>query len=147
LKRGLRRWKEEWRQLRLLLVRRRSGWRSGPWLKRETTSFRRRTSTEGAFSLLSPPLLVVLTLPYGFSSYNQIVHTLKRTGIEGRIVEGDDPAEFEKRIDGKTKAIYLESLGNPKGNIPDIRAFADLAHKHGIPLIVDKCVFSLFLRS
>lgn len=72
------------------------------------------------------------------SSYNQIVHSLKRVGIEGRIVEGDNPADFESKIDSKTKAIYLESIGNPRGNVPDIRAFADLAHKHGIPLVVDK---------
>ncbi|GAA6032710.1 hypothetical protein JCM8097_000753 [Rhodosporidiobolus ruineniae] len=73
---------------------------------------------------------------YG-GTYNQLKVLLKKFGIEARFVKGDSPAEFEKLIDDKTKAIYLESIGNPKYNIPDLRAFADLAHKHGLPLIVD----------
>jgi O-acetylhomoserine/O-acetylserine sulfhydrylase len=54
-----------------------------------------------------------------------------------KFVEGDDPKEFEKLIDPKTKAIYLETIGNPKFNIPDFEAFASIANKHQIPLIVD----------
>ncbi|GAA5980200.1 hypothetical protein JCM11641_005503 [Rhodosporidiobolus odoratus] len=70
-------------------------------------------------------------------TYNQFKVLLKKFGIEARIIEGDDPVEFAKRIDVKTKAIYLESIGNPRYNIPDLRAFADLADKHKIPLVVD----------
>ena len=73
---------------------------------------------------------------YG-GTYNQFKTTLPRLGIECRIVRNDDPMEFEKHIDGKTKAIYIESIGNPKYNVPDFESFADLAHKHGIPLVVD----------
>ncbi|ORY85287.1 O-acetylhomoserine ami [Leucosporidium creatinivorum] len=73
---------------------------------------------------------------YG-GSYNQFKVFFKKFGIEVRFVNGDDPAEFEKKIDDKTKAIYLESIGNPKYNIPDIPAFAAVANKHQIPLIVD----------
>ncbi|GAA5850117.1 hypothetical protein JCM8547_001018 [Rhodosporidiobolus lusitaniae] len=73
---------------------------------------------------------------YG-GTQNQFHHFLGKFGIEARIVKGDNPADFEKRIDEKTKAIYLETIGNPRYNVPDIRAFADLANKHKIPLIVD----------
>ncbi|GAA5887563.1 hypothetical protein JCM6882_001450 [Rhodosporidiobolus microsporus] len=73
---------------------------------------------------------------YG-GTYNQFKVFLKRFGIEARFSKGDDPAEFEKLIDDKTKAIYLESIGNPKYNIPDIEAFAALADKYKIPLVVD----------
>jgi O-acetylhomoserine/O-acetylserine sulfhydrylase len=51
-------------------------------------------------------------------------------------VKGDKPADFEPLIDDKTKAIYLESIGNPKYNIPDFEAIAAIAHKHGVPVIV-----------
>jgi O-acetylhomoserine (thiol)-lyase len=61
----------------------------------------------------------------------------KRLGIQVKFVDGDDPAAFEKLIDSKTKAIYLETIGNPRFNIPDFDAIAALAAKHGIPLIVD----------
>ncbi|AOA64449.1 Methionine and cysteine synthase [Komagataella phaffii CBS 7435] len=73
---------------------------------------------------------------YG-GTYNQFKVAFKRLGIESRFVHGDDPAEFERLIDDKTKAIYVESIGNPKYNIPDFEALAELAHKHGIPLVVD----------
>ncbi|BGP12752.1 hypothetical protein JCM10213v2_000669 [Rhodosporidiobolus nylandii] len=73
---------------------------------------------------------------YG-GTYNQLKVLLKKFGITTRFVKGDDPADFEKQIDENTKAIYLESIGNPRYNIPDLRAFADLANKHKIPLIVD----------
>ncbi|GAA5949111.1 hypothetical protein JCM21900_004863 [Sporobolomyces salmonicolor] len=80
----------------------------------------------------------VLTTSYLYGgSYNQFKVFFKRFGIDFRFVDGDSPADFEKLIDDKTKAIYLESIGNPKYNIPDIEAFAKLAHKHNIPLIVD----------
>lgn len=80
--------------------------------------------------------IVSTSLLYG-GTYNQFKVTLPRLGINVKFVEGDDPAEFEKLIDTKTKALYIESIGNPRLNVPDIKAIADTAHKHGIPLIVD----------
>lgn len=73
---------------------------------------------------------------YG-GTYNLFKVTLPRVGIKVKFVVGDDPSEFEKLIDEKTKAIYIESIGNPKLNIPDFEKIADVAHKNGIPLIVD----------
>jgi O-acetylhomoserine (thiol)-lyase len=73
---------------------------------------------------------------YG-GTYNQFKVSFKRLGIDARFAEGDKPEAFEKLIDSNTKAIYLESIGNPGFNIPDFEAIASLAKKHGIPLVVD----------
>ncbi len=73
---------------------------------------------------------------YG-GTYNQFKVSFKRLGIEARFADGDNAADFEPLIDGKTKAIYLETIGNPKLNIPDFEQFAALAKKHDLPLIVD----------
>lgn len=73
---------------------------------------------------------------YG-GTYNQFKVAFKRIGIEARFAKGDSPEAFEKLIDAKTKAIYLETIGNPEFNIPDFEAIAGLAKKHDIPLIVD----------
>ena len=73
---------------------------------------------------------------YG-GTYNQFKVAFKRLGIEARFAEGDDPLNFEKLIDDKTKAIYIETIGNPRLNIPDFKQFAALAQKHELPLIVD----------
>lgn len=73
---------------------------------------------------------------YG-GTYNQFKVAFKRLGIEVRFAEGDQPASFEKHIDARTKAIYLETIGNPGFNIPDFEAIAALARKHDVPLIVD----------
>lgn len=73
---------------------------------------------------------------YG-GTYNQFKVAFKRLGIDARFAEGDKPEAFEKLIDNKTKAIYLESIGNPGFNIPDFDAIAVLAKKHDLPLIVD----------
>ncbi|MBE0654907.1 MAG: O-acetylhomoserine aminocarboxypropyltransferase/cysteine synthase [Bacteroidales bacterium] len=73
---------------------------------------------------------------YG-GTYNQFKVQFKRLGIQARFAKGDEPAEYEKLIDAKTKAIYLETIGNPKFNIPDFEAIAAIAQKHDIPLIVD----------
>jgi len=81
---------------------------------------------------------------YG-GTYNLFAHTLPQFGIETRFADYRDPSSFEPLIDGKTKAIYVESLGNPQGNITDIAAMAAIAHKHGIPLIVDNTVPSPYL--
>jgi O-acetylhomoserine (thiol)-lyase len=70
-------------------------------------------------------------------TYNQFKVQFKRLGIQVKFVRGDKPAEFESAIDNKTKAIYLESIGNPEFNIPDFEAIAKIASSHQIPLIVD----------
>ncbi len=72
---------------------------------------------------------------YG-GSYNLFAHTLPRYGITAKFVE-PEPEEFEKAIDDKTKALYVETLGNPNSNVADIEKIAEIAHKHGIPLVVD----------
>ena len=73
---------------------------------------------------------------YG-GTYNQFKVSFKRLGIEARFVDGDKPEAFARLIDGKTKAIYLETIGNPEFNIPDFDAIAAIAKEHDIPLIVD----------
>ncbi|WPP52376.1 O-acetylhomoserine aminocarboxypropyltransferase/cysteine synthase family protein [Catalinimonas niigatensis] len=73
---------------------------------------------------------------YG-GTYNQFKIAFKRVGIQVRFVQGDSVADYEKQIDEKTKAIYLETIGNPEFNIPDFDAIAALAKKHDIPLVVD----------
>ena len=81
---------------------------------------------------------------YG-GTYNLLAHTLPQYGITGRFADYRNPASFEPLIDANTKAIYVESLGNPSGNITDIAAIAAIAHRHGIPLIVDNTVPSPYL--
>ncbi len=73
---------------------------------------------------------------YG-GTYNQFKVALPRLGIGVKFVDGDSAESFERAIDGKTKALYCESIGNPRFNVPDLKAIADVAHRHGIPLIVD----------
>ncbi len=73
---------------------------------------------------------------YG-GTYNLFKVTLPRLGINVKFVDGDSPEEFEKQIDEKTKAVYIESIGNPILNIPDFEKIADVAHRNGVPLIVD----------
>lgn len=73
---------------------------------------------------------------YG-GTYNQFKVAFKRLGVEARFADGDDPASFEKLIDDKTKAFYLESIGNPRGNVPDWEKFKALSDKYDIPIIVD----------
>ena len=80
--------------------------------------------------------LVSTSYLYG-GTYNQFKVQFKRLGINVKFVIGDEPEEFEKLIDEKTKAIYLETIGNPRFNIPDFEAIAAVAKKHDIPLIVD----------
>ena len=73
---------------------------------------------------------------YG-GTYNLFAYTLPKLGITTRFVDGSNPASFAPAIDARTKAVYLETIGNPRLDIHDIRAIADVAHAHGIPLIVD----------
>jgi O-acetylhomoserine/O-acetylserine sulfhydrylase len=79
---------------------------------------------------------VTTSFLYG-GTYNQFKVSFKRLGIDARFAEGDKPEAFEKLIDKNTKAIYLESIGNPGFNVPDFEAIAALAKKYDIPLIVD----------
>ena len=73
---------------------------------------------------------------YG-GSYNLLAHTLPQYGIETTFVDAHNLAEVEGAIKENTRAIYLETLGNPNSDIPDIDAIADIAHKHGLPLVID----------
>jgi O-acetylhomoserine/O-acetylserine sulfhydrylase len=76
------------------------------------------------------------TYLYG-GTYNQFKVTFKRLGIEARFADGDDVEKFVRLIDQNTKAIYLETIGNPRLNIPDFEKFASLAKEYDLPLIVD----------
>lgn len=80
--------------------------------------------------------IVSTSFLYG-GTYNQFKVQFPRIGIQVRFVQGDDPKGFEALIDGRTKALYVETIGNPELNIPDIEAIAAVAHRHGIPLVVD----------
>ncbi|MBR96864.1 MAG: O-acetylhomoserine aminocarboxypropyltransferase [Dehalococcoidia bacterium] len=73
---------------------------------------------------------------YG-GTYNQFKVQFPRLGINVKFAEGDDVESFEAQIDENTKALYIESMGNPRFNVPDFKGLADLAHSHNIPLIVD----------
>lgn len=73
---------------------------------------------------------------YG-GTYNYLAHTFPRHGVTTTFVDPDDPANFEAAIQDNTKAVFIETLGNPNSNIIDIQAVADIAHKHNIPLVVD----------
>ena len=73
---------------------------------------------------------------YG-GSFNLLSHTLPQYGIETTFVNAHDPAEVEGAIRENTRAIYLETLGNPNSDIPDIDAIAEIAHRHGLPLVID----------
>lgn len=76
---------------------------------------------------------------YG-ATYTLIAHILPKQGIEGRFAESDHADAVEKLIDENTRAVYCESVGNPAGNVADIEELAKVAHKHGVPLIVDNTV-------
>jgi O-acetylhomoserine (thiol)-lyase len=81
---------------------------------------------------------------YG-GTYNLFAHTLPQFGITTRFADPRDPASFEPLIDDRTKAIFAETVGNPLGNITDIEALAEIAHRHGIALIVDNTVPTPYL--
>jgi O-acetylhomoserine (thiol)-lyase len=73
---------------------------------------------------------------YG-GTYNQFKVTMPRLGLNVSFVDGDDPEMFEKAITERTKALYVETIGNPRYNVPDFEGLAEVAHRHGIPLVVD----------
>ncbi|GAG02198.1 unnamed protein product, partial [marine sediment metagenome] len=76
---------------------------------------------------------------YG-GTYNLFHYTLPKLGIEVRFVDSADPANFEAAIDDNTRLLYTESVGNPKNNVDDYPAIAEIAHKHGIPFVMDNTV-------
>ncbi|HEY6579369.1 MAG TPA: O-acetylhomoserine aminocarboxypropyltransferase/cysteine synthase family protein [Rhizomicrobium sp.] len=83
----------------------------------------------------------IVSLPqlYG-ATYTLFEHVLRRQGIDARFAASDDPSDVERLIDGNTKAVYCESIGNPAANVADIEALARVAHSRGVPLIVDNTI-------
>ncbi|MAP10427.1 MAG: O-acetylhomoserine aminocarboxypropyltransferase [Gammaproteobacteria bacterium] len=81
---------------------------------------------------------------YG-GTYNLFAHTMPQFGIETRFVGPNDVDAIASKIDSKTKAVFCESIGNPAGNVADLSAIADVAHAHGVPVIVDNTVPSPYL--
>lgn len=96
------------------------------------------TITEAGDNVVSASAL------YG-GTYNLFAHTLPQFGIQTRFADYRDPDAFDKLIDGKTKAVFVESIGNPLGNITDFEKIAAIAHRHGVPLIVDNTVPTPYL--
>ena len=88
--------------------------------------------------------IVSSTALYG-GTYNLFAHTLPQFGIQTRFADHRDPASFGRLIDERTKAVFVESIGNPAGNITDIASVAAIAHAAGVPLIVDNTVGTPFL--
>lgn len=80
--------------------------------------------------------IVSTTNLYG-GTYNQLKVTLPRLGIDTKFVNGDSAEDLAAAIDDKTKAVYVESIGNPRYNVPDLEKIAELAHAKGVPVIVD----------
>ena len=81
---------------------------------------------------------------YG-GTYNYLEHTFPQHGVTTTFVDPDDPQNFENAIQENTKAVFIETLGNPNSNIIDIQAVADIAHKHNIPLVVDDTFTTTYL--
>src|SRR5690625_197577 len=94
--------------------------------------------TRAGDNIISTPQL------YG-GTYNLFAHTFPNQGLEVRFGSVDDLAALEAQIDDKTRAIFCESIGNPAGNVVDIPALAEVAHRHGLPLIVDSTVSTPYL--
>lgn len=88
---------------------------------------------EAGNNIVSTPQL------YG-ATYTLLAHIFPKRGIEGRFAATDRPEDVEKKIDENTRAVYCESVGNPAGNVADVEGLARVAHKHGVPLVVDNTV-------
>lgn len=88
--------------------------------------------------------IVASSALYG-GTYNLFAHTLPLSGITTRFADYRDPEAFASLIDERTKAVFVESIGNPRGNITDVQRVADIAHAHGVPLIVDNTVATPYL--
>ena len=81
---------------------------------------------------------------YG-GTYNLFAHTLPTQGVDVRMASFDDFEALEKLIDDKTRAVFCESIGNPAGNVVDLQRLSEIAHRHGVPLIVDNTVATPYL--
>ncbi|UTO05176.1 aminotransferase class I/II-fold pyridoxal phosphate-dependent enzyme [Moraxella sp. FZLJ2107] len=92
-----------------------------------------QTITEAGDNIVSVSQL------YG-GTYNLFAHTLPKQGIEVRFFDGNQPEQIRDKIDDKTKLIFVESIGNPLGNIVDLTAISAIAHEYGVPVIVDNTV-------
>ena len=88
--------------------------------------------------------IVSISQLYG-GTYNLFMHTFPRQGIEVRMADQGDFDGIDRLIDENTKAVFCESIGNPAGNVIDIQRLAEIAHKHGVPLIVDNTVATPYL--
>jgi O-acetylhomoserine (thiol)-lyase len=88
---------------------------------------------EAGNNIVSTPQL------YG-ATYTLLEHIFPKRGVQGRFAASDRPEDIEKMIDDNTRAVYCESVGNPAGNVADIEELAKVAHKHGVPLVVDNTV-------
>ena len=88
--------------------------------------------------------VVSISQLYG-GTYNLFMHSFPRQGIEVRLAQAHDFDAIDKLIDENTKAVFCESIGNPAGNVVDIEKLAEIAHKHGVPLIVDNTVATPYL--
>ena len=91
------------------------------------------TLAKAGSNIVSVPLL------YG-GTYTLFAHMLPGLGIDVRFAEDDSPAGMEKLIDAKTAAVFIETIGNPGGNVTDVEAIAEMAHRHGVPVIADSTV-------
>ncbi len=96
------------------------------------------TITESGDNIVSTSTL------YG-GTYNLFAHTLPQLGIEVRMVAPNDVEGMASKIDARTKAVFCESIGNPAGNVADLQAISDMAHAHGVPVIVDNTVPTPYL--
>ena len=83
--------------------------------------------------------IVSVSTLYG-GTYNLFAHTLPKQGIEVRFFDYRDPASLEKLIDDRTKLVFAETIGNPLGNVVDLEAISAIAHRHGVPVVVDNTV-------
>lgn len=88
--------------------------------------------------------IVSVSQLYG-GTYNLFAHTLPQMGIECRMFDADDLDALESRIDEGTKLVFLETIGNPAGNVADVEAIAAVAHRHGVPVVVDNTVATPYL--
>jgi O-acetylhomoserine (thiol)-lyase len=88
--------------------------------------------------------IVSVSQLYG-GTYNLFMHTFPRQGIEVRMAAADDFEAFERLIDKNTKALFCESIGNPAGNVVDLEKLSEIAHRHGVPVIVDNTVATPYL--
>ena len=94
--------------------------------------------TNAIFTIASSGDNIISTHTLYGGTYNLFAHALPRLGIEVRFVDPDDLDAMAKQIDAGTRLIFCETVGNPAGNIADLTALADLAHEHGLPLMVDQ---------